>query len=148
MLGREGSTLLRHLTFAVLGVAAVMALTYVLPPFRNYQLSLVLMYLIATAGLTVLIGLNGQLSLGHGAIMAVGGYTTAFVQKALVRPGLRGAARAGLGTVGLAHGGRVDHPGFDLGRRGRGDSGRAADRRRGGPAPRAVPRRCHARGRR
>jgi branched-chain amino acid transport system permease protein len=88
VLGREGSTLLRHLTLAAAGVAAVMALTYVLPPFRNYQLSLVLMYLIATAGLTVLIGLNGQLSLGHGAIMAVGGYTAAFVQRLLYDRGV------------------------------------------------------------
>jgi branched-chain amino acid transport system permease protein len=31
----------------------------------------------AVAGLTVLTGLNGQISLGHGALMAVGAYTTA-----------------------------------------------------------------------
>jgi branched-chain amino acid transport system permease protein len=99
VLGREGSTLLRHLTFAVLGVAAVVALTYVLPPFRNYQLSLVLMYLIATAGLTVLIGLNGQLSLGHGAIMAVGGYTTAFVQRLLYDMGYVAPPAPGSGRL-------------------------------------------------
>jgi branched-chain amino acid transport system permease protein len=33
----------------------------------------------AVAGLTVLTGLNGQISLGHGALMAVGAYTTAKV---------------------------------------------------------------------
>ena len=32
---------------------------------------------IAAGGLTVLTGLNGQISLGHGALMAVGAYTTA-----------------------------------------------------------------------
>ena len=35
------------------------------------------------AGLTVLIGLNGQFSLGHGALMAVGGYTVALMQDKL-----------------------------------------------------------------
>src|SRR4051794_41889369 len=34
-------------------------------------------YFVAVAGLTVLTGLNGQISLGHGALMAVGAYTTA-----------------------------------------------------------------------
>ena len=34
-------------------------------------------YFAAVAGLTVLTGLNGQISLGHGALMAVGAYTTA-----------------------------------------------------------------------
>ena len=34
---------------------------------------------IAAGGLTVLTGLNGQISLGHGALMAVGAYTTALL---------------------------------------------------------------------
>ena len=34
-------------------------------------------YFVAVAGLTVLTGLNGQISLGHGALMAVGAYATA-----------------------------------------------------------------------
>src|SRR4051812_50229824 len=32
---------------------------------------------VAVGGLSVLTGLNGQISLGHGALMAVGAYTTA-----------------------------------------------------------------------
>jgi branched-chain amino acid transport system permease protein len=55
-------------------------LTYVLPPFRNYQLATIGAYLCVTAGLTVLTGLNGQLSLGHGALMATGAYTLALMQ--------------------------------------------------------------------
>jgi branched-chain amino acid transport system permease protein len=102
--GRGGWTLLRHLTIAIIGVAGVMALTFVLEPYRNYQLSLILMYLIATAGLTVLIGLNGQLSLGHGAIMAVGGYTAAFAQNYLydrgfVTPPAPGSSRLAVPTA-------------------------------------------------
>src|SRR3954451_10390782 len=49
----------------------------------------------AVAGLTVLTGLNGQISLGHGALMAVGAYSTALLIGrsgwALV-PALAGAA--------------------------------------------------------
>ncbi|WP_239132124.1 branched-chain amino acid ABC transporter permease [Paractinoplanes durhamensis] len=60
--------------------ALILALTYALPPFRNYQLATVGAYLCVTAGLTVLTGLNGQLSLGHGALMATGAYTLALMQ--------------------------------------------------------------------
>ncbi|GLW29644.1 branched-chain amino acid ABC transporter permease [Actinoplanes regularis] len=64
----------------ILGALLVLALTYVLPPFRNYQLATVGAYFTVTAGLTVLTGLNGQLSLGHGALMATGAYTFALTQ--------------------------------------------------------------------
>jgi branched-chain amino acid transport system permease protein len=47
--------------------------------FRNAQFGAMAYYAIAAAGLTVLTGLNGQLSLGHGALMAVGAYTTALM---------------------------------------------------------------------
>ncbi len=68
------------LIILVLGAIAVVALTYTLPPFRTYQLATVGAYLCVTAGLTVLTGLNGQLSLGHGALMATGAYTLALWQ--------------------------------------------------------------------
>ncbi|MBO3740386.1 branched-chain amino acid ABC transporter permease [Actinoplanes flavus] len=64
----------------VAGGILVVALTYVLPPFRNYQLATMGAYFCVTAGLTVLTGLNGQLSLGHGALMATGAYTLALTQ--------------------------------------------------------------------
>ncbi|MFI1991135.1 branched-chain amino acid ABC transporter permease [Actinoplanes sp. NPDC020271] len=66
--------------YAVAGAILVAALTYVLPPFRNYQLATVGAYFTVTAGLTVLTGLNGQLSLGHGALMATGAYSFALAQ--------------------------------------------------------------------
>jgi branched-chain amino acid transport system permease protein len=80
-------TLLKHLALTVLAAAVILALTYVLPPFRNYQLATVGAYLCVTAGLTVLTGLNGQLSLGHGALMATGAYTLAMTQNALAGRG-------------------------------------------------------------
>lgn len=86
-LARGGSTLLRNLIVTIVLGVIVIALTYVLPNFRDFQLATVLAYVCGTVGLTVLIGLNGQLSLGHGAIMAVGGYTFAFVQNYLVDHG-------------------------------------------------------------
>ncbi|WP_250003069.1 branched-chain amino acid ABC transporter permease [Actinoplanes sp. M2I2] len=71
---------LSPLLVVVIGAAIVVALTYTLPPFRTYQLATVGAYLCVTAGLTVLTGLNGQLSLGHGALMATGAYTLALWQ--------------------------------------------------------------------
>jgi branched-chain amino acid transport system permease protein len=71
---------LSPLLVVVAGAAIVVALTYTLPPFRTYQLATVGAYLCVTAGLTVLTGLNGQLSLGHGALMATGAYTLALWQ--------------------------------------------------------------------
>ncbi len=75
-------SLTRRLALAVVAAAALLAATYALDPFRDYQLGTAAAYLCATAGLTVLTGLNGQLSLGHGALMAVGAYTVALVQNA------------------------------------------------------------------
>ena len=47
--------------------------------FRDYQIAEVAVEVTAVAGLTVLTGLSGQISLGHGAFMAIGGYTTALL---------------------------------------------------------------------
>jgi branched-chain amino acid transport system permease protein len=68
------------LLIVLVGAAVIAILTYTLPPFRNYQLATIGAYLCVTAGLTVLTGLNGQLSLGHGALMATGAYTLALMQ--------------------------------------------------------------------
>jgi branched-chain amino acid transport system permease protein len=62
------------------GALLILILSYTLEPFRNYQLATVGAYLCVTAGLTVLTGLNGQLSLGHGALMATGAYAFALAQ--------------------------------------------------------------------
>ena len=75
-------TLLRNFLITAGAGIVLFGLTYAVEPFRDYQLATVAAYLCATAGLTVLIGLNGQVSLGHGALMAVGAYTVALVQNA------------------------------------------------------------------
>ncbi|MFC7247892.1 branched-chain amino acid ABC transporter permease [Catellatospora aurea] len=84
------STLLRHLLLTVLAGVVLFLLTQQLDPFRNFQLATVAAYLCATAGLTLLVGMNGQLSLGHGALMAVGAYTVALTQNALADRGITG----------------------------------------------------------
>jgi branched-chain amino acid transport system permease protein len=43
------------------------------------QLSLIVVFSIAVLGLNLLTGFNGQISLGHGAFFAVGGYTAAIL---------------------------------------------------------------------
>ncbi|HEY2593057.1 MAG TPA: branched-chain amino acid ABC transporter permease, partial [Chloroflexota bacterium] len=79
------STLLRHaLLFAPAALLVILG-TYLLSAFWNYNLAEIAIFAIAAGGLTVLTGINGQLSLGHGALMAVGAYTTSLLLK--VQPG-------------------------------------------------------------
>ncbi|NUR74339.1 MAG: branched-chain amino acid ABC transporter permease [Hamadaea sp.] len=97
------TTGLRHLLWTAAAAAALLAVTYAIPPFRNYQLATAAAYLCATAGLTVLVGLSGQLSLGHGAVMAVGAYAVALSQNRFADAGLTGngvlAASLALGVL-------------------------------------------------
>lgn len=86
----QSHTLLRHLLYTVAGGAAVVLLTFGLSPYRNFQLATLAAYLCATAGLTMLVGLTGQLSLGHGALMAVGAYTCALLSTRLGDGGTTG----------------------------------------------------------
>ena len=72
-------TLPRRLGLAVI-VAAVVAIASIkLDTFRDYQIAGIAVEVPAVAGLTVLTGLSGQISLGNGAFMAIGGYTTALL---------------------------------------------------------------------
>lgn len=72
-----GPTLLRHLLPAVIAGVLLWLLTRSVTSFTDSEIASVGYYLPAVAGLTVLTGLNGQISLGHGALMMVGAYTTA-----------------------------------------------------------------------
>jgi branched-chain amino acid transport system permease protein len=71
--------LLRILGAALLGAVIVVILSIKLNAFRDYQIAEIAVYVIAIAGLTVLTGLSGQISLGNGAFMAIGAYTTALM---------------------------------------------------------------------
>jgi branched-chain amino acid transport system permease protein len=73
---------------AILG--AIVVLIAIIPKiaseFRVGQFTFVALYFIALAGLNVLTGYSGQISLGHGAFMGVGAYCAAILT--LGRPGL------------------------------------------------------------
>ena len=71
--------MLRHLLFALLALAGIVAVSFIADPFTNLRIATIGYYLIAVAGLTVLTGLTGQVSLGHGAFMLVGAYTVALL---------------------------------------------------------------------
>ena len=76
---RPRSPLLRHLLWSGVGLAALYILSITVTDFQNLQLAQISYTAIAAAGLTVLSGLSGQISLGHGAFMAVGAYATALL---------------------------------------------------------------------
>ena len=63
----------------LLAAAAVLVLPRFVSDFRAQQFAYVGIYLIALLGLNILTGFTGQISLGHGAYMAIGGYTTAIL---------------------------------------------------------------------
>jgi branched-chain amino acid transport system permease protein len=72
-------TLARNLLLTAVFGVALYVLSLWLDPFNNLRLATIAYYFTALAGLTVLTGLNGQISLGHGALMAVGAYATAIL---------------------------------------------------------------------
>ena len=72
-----------RLALEVVGFVALAALVAVMPrfisDFRAREFAIAGMYFIALLGLAILTGYSGQISLGHGAFMAIGGYTTAIL---------------------------------------------------------------------
>ena len=66
------------LSWVGLGVVVLLAPAFI-SPFRAQELAYVAIYLIALVGLEILTGYTGQISLGHGAFMAIGGYTSAIL---------------------------------------------------------------------
>jgi branched-chain amino acid transport system permease protein len=66
---------------AICGAAAVVLalLPFTLSGLNQVLASKVALYLIAILGLNIVTGYTGQISIGHGAFMAIGGYTTAIM---------------------------------------------------------------------
>jgi branched-chain amino acid transport system permease protein len=71
----RSSTLLRSLVLVVVAGLVLLVLSDQLSAYRDLQLATGAYYFCVLAGLTVLAGSSGQISLGHGALMAVGAYT-------------------------------------------------------------------------
>ncbi len=100
--------LARHGGLALGAAVALFALSAVVGAFTDYNLAAIAYFAVAAAGLSVLTGLNGQLSLGHGALMAVGAYTTSLLEThhplpvaAVLAASITTATLAGL-VVGVA----------------------------------------------
>ena len=120
---------LKTLLAAAAAAALLIGATFAVEPFTSYQLATVCAYLCAVAGLTVLTGTGGQLSLGQAALMACGAYCYALSANALAEAGIEGpllllgplaAAVLGSAVLGLVIGlaaGRLHGPylaGFTL----------------------------------
>lgn len=74
----------RHLP--AIGSLAIVAVVIAILPFlvSSYHVTLatqVGIFFIAVLGLNILTGYTGQISIGHGAFMAIGGYTTAVMSR-------------------------------------------------------------------
>jgi branched-chain amino acid transport system permease protein len=76
---RVGRSLALKLSVVAAAAAVLIVLPQAVSSYRSFQLVYVGVYFIALIGLNVLTGHNGQISLGHGAFMAIGAYTTAIV---------------------------------------------------------------------
>ena len=64
---------------SALAAIALLLLPRFISDFRANTLAYVAIYFIALLGLNLLTGITGQISLGHGAFMLIGGYTTAIL---------------------------------------------------------------------
>jgi branched-chain amino acid transport system permease protein len=77
--GLTRSTLLRSLVVVVIVGLLALAVSEGISDYRNTQLASGAYFFAVLAGLTVLAGLSGKISLGHGALMAIGAYTVALL---------------------------------------------------------------------
>jgi branched-chain amino acid transport system permease protein len=59
-----------------LGLAALAAVPLLATDFQLFRFTNILVYALALIGVNLLVGYNGQISLGHGAFYAVGAYAT------------------------------------------------------------------------
>ena len=70
----------RIVTIAVVA-AALAAIPFGLSGYHQSLAAQVAVFFIAILGLNILTGYTGQISIGHGAFMAIGGYTTAVLSR-------------------------------------------------------------------
>ena len=72
-----GARLVSHAAFVIIIWFLIRRINDSVDPLANYYIALVAMYATAMFGMVILVGLSGQVSLGNGALMAVGGYVFA-----------------------------------------------------------------------
>jgi branched-chain amino acid transport system permease protein len=69
------------LATAVVAAAVLAVLPFALSGYHQALAAQVATFFIAILGLDILTGYTGQISIGHGAFMAIGGYTTAILSR-------------------------------------------------------------------
>jgi branched-chain amino acid transport system permease protein len=67
-------------------VVVIAIVPWLVPSYSAFELTYAGAYAIAILGLVILIGLCGQISLGHGAFLALGGYTVAILSHRFETP--------------------------------------------------------------
>lgn len=95
----------RVVAFGVVAVLVAVLPAFV-PSYASFELTYVAAYAIAILGLIILTGKNGQISLGHGAFIAIGGYTVAVLASKAGLPYWVGIPAAGVlaGVIGIGIG--------------------------------------------
>jgi ABC-type branched-subunit amino acid transport system permease subunit len=74
-----GARLVLHALIVIAVWLVMMRVNDTVDPLMNYYIALAAMYATAMFGMVILVGLSGQVSLGNGALMAIGGYVFALV---------------------------------------------------------------------
>jgi branched-chain amino acid transport system permease protein len=69
----------RFIGFALIGLI-VYVLSNIVDEWRSFQGATIAVYVVAIASVILLTGYSGQISLGHGALLAVGAYSAALTQ--------------------------------------------------------------------
>ncbi|HEY8107275.1 MAG TPA: branched-chain amino acid ABC transporter permease, partial [Gaiellaceae bacterium] len=69
------------LATAIAAAAVIAVLPFALSGYHQALAAEVAVFFIAILGLDILTGYTGQISIGHGAFMAIGGYTTALLSR-------------------------------------------------------------------
>src|SRR5271154_5506761 len=91
---------MRRVLVLILATAIIAVVASIqLNAYRDFQIAEIAVDVTAVAGLTVLTGLSGQISLGHGGFMAIGAYTTALLLIHLNWPFIAALLAAGLITA-------------------------------------------------
>src|SRR5205807_8441346 len=71
---------------ALLAIVVLLGIPMITDSFQTFQFANVGVFVVAITGLNLLTGFSGQISLGNGAFMAVGGYATALLVSRLGVP--------------------------------------------------------------
>ena len=84
--GRLAGVRVSTVVATVIAVVIVIGIPLTTDTFQTFQFAQVGLFFIAVMGLNLLTGYSGQISLGNGAFMAIGGYTTALLVRRLDVP--------------------------------------------------------------